>query len=60
MWVVSDMLRAMTGPSYVPRESVCTQQEHPEQVQVKYDEAQDQRLEEVGPGMYTKWTLYGR
>ena len=45
MWVVGEMLRAMTGgPSYVPRESVCTQQEPPQQVQVKYEA---QRNEEV-------------
>ena len=45
MWVVSEMLRAMTGgPSYVPRESVCTQEEPPQQVQVKYEA---QRNEEV-------------
>ena len=45
MWVVSEMLRAMTGgPSYVPRESVCTQEEPPQQVQAKYEA---QRNEEV-------------
>ena len=46
MWVVSEMLRSMTGPSYVPRESVCTstQQEPPRQVEVKYEA---QRNEEV-------------
>ena len=45
MWVVGEMLRSMTsGPSYVPREGVCTQQEHPQQVQVKYEA---QRNEEV-------------
>ena len=44
MWVVSEMLRAMTGPSYVPRESVCTREEPPQQVQVKYEA---QRNEEV-------------
>ena len=43
MWVVSEMLRSMTSPSYVPRESVCTQQEPPRQVQVKY-EAEEVRL----------------